>query len=135
MTPSEDPRRLELIPEPAADDRLIDRAAAEQAAAELLVALGADLLDEQLRDTPRRMVGAYAALLTPEPFRATTFPNEQAMTSSSARPRSTLCACITCCPFTASHMSDTCPGDGSSGSRNRREWLSCPHATFSSRNG
>jgi GTP cyclohydrolase IA len=77
MTSIEDPRRLELIAEPADDGRAIDRVAAERAAAELLVALGADLVDEQLRDTPRRMVDAHSELLTPEPFRATTFPNER----------------------------------------------------------
>jgi GTP cyclohydrolase I len=55
----------------------IDRAATERAAADLLVALGADLSDEQLRETPRRMAEAYAELLTAEPFSPTTFPNER----------------------------------------------------------
>ena len=77
MSRIEDPRRLELVAEPVDEGRGIDRVAAERAAAELLVALGADLVDEQLRDTPRRIVGAYAELLTAEPFRATTFPNER----------------------------------------------------------
>ena len=54
----------------------IDRDAAERAAADLLAALGADLEDEGLAETPRRMVDAYVELLTPQPFRATTFPNE-----------------------------------------------------------
>jgi GTP cyclohydrolase I len=36
------------------------------------------LSDESLRDTPRRMAAAYAELLTPEPFNATTFPNDGA---------------------------------------------------------
>lgn len=57
--------------------RRIDRAAAQRAAADLLSALGADLSDEQLRETPRRMTDAYTELLTPEPFRPTTFPNEE----------------------------------------------------------
>jgi GTP cyclohydrolase IA len=56
--------------------RQIDRPAAQRAAADLLSALGADLDSEGLRETPRRMVDAYAELLTPQPFRATTFPNE-----------------------------------------------------------
>jgi GTP cyclohydrolase IA len=56
--------------------RQIDRSAAQRAAADLLTALGADLDSEGLRETPRRMVDAYAELLTPQPFRATTFPNE-----------------------------------------------------------
>jgi GTP cyclohydrolase I len=57
--------------------RKIDRAAAQRAAAELLTALGADLGSDGLRETPRRMVDAYAELLTPQPFRATTFANEE----------------------------------------------------------
>jgi GTP cyclohydrolase IA len=59
-----------------ASGRVIDRPAAERAAADLLSALGADLDHEELRETPRRMVDAYAELLTPRPFRATTFPND-----------------------------------------------------------
>jgi GTP cyclohydrolase I len=55
----------------------IDIDAAEDAAADLLRALGADLDDPGMRDTPRRMAGAYAELLTPEPFTLTTFPNEE----------------------------------------------------------
>jgi GTP cyclohydrolase IA len=54
----------------------VDLVAAERAAADLLVALGADLTDESLRETPRRVAAALAELLTPEPFTATTFPNE-----------------------------------------------------------
>jgi GTP cyclohydrolase I len=48
----------------------------ERAAADLLSALGADLSDESLRETPRRMAAMYAELLTPQPFIATTFPND-----------------------------------------------------------
>lgn len=70
-------RRLELVPAPNHDGRRIDRAAAERAVTDLLVALGADSDDEGLRETPRRMVEAYAELLTPRPFRPTTFPNEE----------------------------------------------------------
>jgi GTP cyclohydrolase I len=55
----------------------IDLEAAERAAADLLVALGADLEDEGLRDTPRRVASAYAELLTPKPFNLTTFPNDE----------------------------------------------------------
>src|SRR3954452_11141409 len=54
----------------------IDRPAAQIAVRDLLVALGADLDDAGLRETPRRVAEAYAELLTPQPFRATTFPNE-----------------------------------------------------------
>jgi GTP cyclohydrolase IA len=55
----------------------VDRPAAERAAADLLTALGADLRDDGLRDTPRRMVDAYVELLTPRPFRPTTFDNDE----------------------------------------------------------
>jgi GTP cyclohydrolase I len=54
----------------------LDSAAAEIAARDLLQALGADLDHEGLRDTPRRVAAAYGELLTPQPFDATTFPNE-----------------------------------------------------------
>jgi GTP cyclohydrolase I len=63
-------------PEPDLVRRRIDLPAAERAAAELLVALGADLADEGLGETPRRMAAALAELLTPQPFRPTTFPND-----------------------------------------------------------
>jgi GTP cyclohydrolase I len=57
--------------------RRIDRSAVERAAAELLRALGADVDAEPLAETPRRVADAYAELLTPQPFRATTFPNDE----------------------------------------------------------
>jgi GTP cyclohydrolase I len=56
----------------------LDHDAIERAARDLLEALGADLDDESLSETPRRMAAAYAELLTPEPFNATTFPNDGA---------------------------------------------------------
>jgi GTP cyclohydrolase I len=56
--------------------REIDHAAARRAARDLLRALGADPHSEGLRETPRRVADAYAELLTPSPFRATTFPND-----------------------------------------------------------
>jgi GTP cyclohydrolase IA len=56
--------------------RDIDHSAVERAAADLLRALGADVNAEALDETPRRVADAYAELLTPQPFRATTFPNE-----------------------------------------------------------
>ena len=55
----------------------IDLAGAERAVTDLLVALGRDPSDEHLADTPRRVAAAYAELLTPTPFRATTFPNDE----------------------------------------------------------
>jgi GTP cyclohydrolase I len=57
--------------------RPLDLPAAEEAARQLLIALGADLADEGLHDTPRRMAGSLAELLTPVPFEATTFPNDR----------------------------------------------------------
>jgi GTP cyclohydrolase I len=56
--------------------RRLPPVSAEQAAADFLAALGADLDDESLRETPRRMAALYAELLTPAPFNATTFPND-----------------------------------------------------------
>ncbi|HEX5193734.1 MAG TPA: GTP cyclohydrolase I FolE [Solirubrobacteraceae bacterium] len=55
--------------------RPVNRAAVERAVADLLAALGADLQDPGVSDTPRRMTDAYLEMLTPEPFEATTFPN------------------------------------------------------------
>jgi GTP cyclohydrolase IA len=67
-------RRLQAV---VGDARRVDLAAAERAAHELLVALGADLDDAGLRETPRRVAAAFAELLTPEPFALTTFPNDE----------------------------------------------------------
>ena len=55
----------------------VDLDGAERAARDLLVALGADLESDHLRETPRRVAKAYAELLTPRPFNATTFPNDE----------------------------------------------------------
>ncbi|HEY1276577.1 MAG TPA: GTP cyclohydrolase I FolE [Thermoleophilaceae bacterium] len=56
--------------------REIDHPAVVRAARELLLALGADVDGDALRDTPRRVADAYSELLTPQPFRITTFPND-----------------------------------------------------------
>ena len=72
-----DPERLHAVPNRAP----VDSGAAEEAARELLLALGADLDAAGLQDTPRRIARAYAELLTPVPFNATTFPNTRATTS------------------------------------------------------
>lgn len=50
----------------------VDRAAAESAAREFLAALGIELDAEELRETPARMVRAYAELFDAEPFVLTT---------------------------------------------------------------
>ena len=57
--------------------RRIDHGAVRRAARDLLRALGADVDTEGLEETPRRVAEAYAELLTPQPFRATTFPNDE----------------------------------------------------------
>ncbi|HWT95668.1 MAG TPA: GTP cyclohydrolase I FolE [Solirubrobacteraceae bacterium] len=57
--------------------RRIDLPRAQSAARELLTALGYDLEDENIAETPRRVADAYAELLTPVPFNPTTFPNEE----------------------------------------------------------
>ena len=57
--------------------REIDRPGVQRAARELLRALGADVDSTGLQDTPRRVADVYAELLTPHPFRATTFPNDE----------------------------------------------------------
>ena len=63
-------RRLSAAP-------TFDVAAAEQGAAIMLAALGMDLSDPSLVDTPARMARAYVELLTPHEFTPTTFPNDE----------------------------------------------------------
>ena len=54
----------------------IDHAGAERAVGDLLTALGRDIREPGLRDTPRRVAAAYAELLSREPVALTTFPND-----------------------------------------------------------
>jgi GTP cyclohydrolase I len=54
----------------------IDVPAAERAIRDLLLALGRDVREPGLRETPRRVAGAFAELLAHEPVALTTFPNE-----------------------------------------------------------
>jgi GTP cyclohydrolase I len=63
-------------PDPDTHLRRVDRAAVQRAARDLLRAVGADVDSDALEETPRRVADAYAELLTPKPFRATTFPND-----------------------------------------------------------
>jgi GTP cyclohydrolase IA len=63
----------------AAADRpvpAINHAKAERAVRDLLDALHQDTGDPELVETPRRVVAAFEELLTPAPFRLTTFDNE-----------------------------------------------------------
>ena len=55
----------------------VNECAAERAVADLLVALGQDVDDEHLADTPRRVAAAYTEMLSPRPFNLTTFPNDE----------------------------------------------------------
>ena len=55
----------------------VDATAAEAAAADLLTALGLDLTDESLADTPRRMAQALIEMTTGSDFELTTFPNDE----------------------------------------------------------
>jgi GTP cyclohydrolase IA len=67
---------LAAPPDAGTHSRPIDRAAVERAARDLLAAVGADVDGGALEETPRRVAAAYAELLSPKPFRATTFPND-----------------------------------------------------------
>ena len=69
---------LAVAAPPGADthSRRFDHAAVERAARDLLTAIGADLDGGALEEKPRRVAAAYAELLSPQPFRATTFPND-----------------------------------------------------------
>jgi GTP cyclohydrolase IA len=58
-------------------DGQIDHRAVARATRDLLVALGADVESDGLRETPRRMADTYVELLTPRPFTLTTFPNDE----------------------------------------------------------
>jgi GTP cyclohydrolase I len=62
---------------PVNGDQAIDLTAAERAVRDLLVALGHDPASEHLADTPRRVAGAFAEMLTPEAFDLTTFANDE----------------------------------------------------------
>ena len=55
----------------------LDLRAAEGAVADLLRALGQDVDDEHLRETPARVARSFAELLTSSTFSPTTFPNDQ----------------------------------------------------------
>jgi GTP cyclohydrolase I len=59
------------------DRRDVDLAAAEDAVARLLRALGRDPSSPHLADTPRRVAASYAELLSGPHFDLTTFPNDE----------------------------------------------------------
>jgi GTP cyclohydrolase IA len=76
-----EPPRPHLVPgrdlRIVSDKPGVDLAAAERAAGDFLAALGIDVGGEGLRETPARMARAYAELFDAEPFRLTTFANEE----------------------------------------------------------
>jgi GTP cyclohydrolase I len=55
----------------------VDPTGAEQAAADLLIALGMNLTDENLVETPRRMAHALIEMTSGPDFDLTTFPNDE----------------------------------------------------------
>jgi GTP cyclohydrolase IA len=67
-------RALHLLPQP---DIHIDLDKATRAVADLLDALGVDRTADGLAATPARVARAYAEMLSPEPFRVTTFANDE----------------------------------------------------------
>ncbi|GAB3038069.1 GTP cyclohydrolase I FolE [Parafrigoribacterium mesophilum] len=73
--------QLDLRPGPRLtvvdDDHRVNVKRAEAAVAELLTALGRDVTNEHLADTPRRVAASLRELLTPREFTMTTFPNEE----------------------------------------------------------
>ncbi len=82
LVPSADqpPDRADVLPfrsRVSHDAAPVDLAAAQKAAADLLVALGVPVDRGATADTPRRMVHAYAEMLTVGEFDFTTFPNTE----------------------------------------------------------
>ena len=69
------PRALRVVGSPGPPT--IDRDAAQSAVRQMLSALGQDVNDPEIDETPRRVVAAFEELLTPEPFQLTTFANEE----------------------------------------------------------
>ena len=69
----ERPHRLSVVRSRSA----VDLPAAERAVTDLLRALGRDPADPHLAETPRRVAGSYAELLTPAEFELTTFPHAE----------------------------------------------------------
>ena len=60
-----------------APESAIDVGAAQNAARDLLIALGFDPSDEDFLETPRRVAATLAGMVTPPAFEMTTFANEE----------------------------------------------------------
>jgi hypothetical protein len=115
---------------------VVDLDAAERAARDLLLALGADLEAAGLRETPRRIAGAYGELLTPLPFNATTFPNEESydeLVVVRDIPFQSLCMHHLLPFHGVAHASAICPPSGSLASRSSAASLTSSRAICSSR--
>ncbi len=65
-----------MPPRPSRTRGPIDLPKVQDAAAAMLQALGYDLNDESLSETPARVARMYEELLTAKPFESTTFPND-----------------------------------------------------------
>ena len=72
-----DPHDGQRVADMGVAERPVDTDAAERAASDFLTALGIDLDREDRRATPARMARAYAELFAAQPFRLTTFPNDE----------------------------------------------------------
>ncbi len=77
VVPTDWPAPARWRPRVAHAQREFDPTAAEKAAADLLTALGLDLDDESLADTPRRMAHALLEMTTAPDFELTSFPNDE----------------------------------------------------------
>jgi GTP cyclohydrolase I len=66
----------DVTPGRVVDASKLDLVAAQQAAQDLLRAIGADVDSPDLLETPRRVAASFAELVTPAEFGATVFPNE-----------------------------------------------------------
>jgi GTP cyclohydrolase I len=77
MTPSRPGSATLALAARPPESTLVDHAAVQNAVRALLRALGTDVESESLAETPRRVADAYTELLTPQPFHATTFPNDE----------------------------------------------------------
>ena len=71
--PAEHPRRLSVVRSRSE----VDLPAAERAVTDLLRALGRDPSEPHLADTPRRVAGSFAELMTTRAFELTTFANDE----------------------------------------------------------
>ena len=110
----------------------VDLVRAEKAATEMLAALGLPIDSADMFETPRRLVHAYAEMLTPPEFDFTTFANAARVRRAGAghtTSRSGRSASTTCCRSPGSPTSATCRASASSACRSSPgPWSSSPVA-------